>query len=212
MWWFFLTLLLGPLTSRSASEHPTLRGSAQPLSEEVRAAMTGVTWREGCPVGLGDLRLLTVPHHDMQGATQQGRLIVAADHAEALLDAFARIYAAGFPIARMQPAYVYGGSDDASMADDNTSAFNCRRITGGSSFSQHSYGHAVDINTVENPYVRGGRVLPPAGQPFADRALVRPGMITADGPVVAAFRDIGWRWGGHWRSLKDYQHFSANGR
>ena len=98
------------------------------------------------------------------------------------------------------------------MAANNTSAFNCRKKTGGKSWSEHSYGAAIDVNTIQNPYVRGARVLPPAGRPYVDRDPTVPGLIVAEGAVVKAFRDIGWKWGGHWRSLKDYQHFSASGK
>jgi len=203
MWWIFLTSAIGA--------EPTSLGRAEPIPAEMREKMIGVTWREGCPVSLDDLSLLRIPHHDMDGQVQEGLLIVASTHAEAILQAFAAMHDAGFPIRQMRPAHEFGGSDDASMAADNTSAFNCRAVTGGSGFSQHSYGHAIDINTIENPYVRGSKVLPPEGSAYTDRADVRPGMITADGPVVAAFRAAGWKWGGHWRSLKDYQHFSATG-
>jgi hypothetical protein len=137
---------------------------------------------------------------------------VATEHAEAMVGVFRALFEARFPIRRMRPAYEYGGSDDASMADDNTSAFNCRAVTGGTGFSEHSYGHAIDINTVENPYIYGERVLPPAGAPYVDRSDERPGMILADGPVVAAFTALGWGWGGSWQRVKDYQHFSRTGR
>lgn len=208
MWWLL------PVLISHAESTPTAagRGHAEPIPTWMREKMTGVTWREGCPLGLDDLSLLHIPHHDMDGNVQEGLLIVASTHASDILQVFSALYEAGFPIRQMRPAHEFGGSDNASMAADNTSAFNCRAITGGSGFSQHSYGHAIDINTIENPYVRGSRVLPPAGADYTDRDSVRPGMITADGPVVAAFRAIGWTWGGHWRSLKDYQHFSANGR
>lgn len=208
MWWF----LSVALSNTNPPTPPPKRGTAEPIPAALREKMVGVTWHEGCPVGLDELSLLRIPHHDMDGGTQEGLLIVASTHAEPLLDVFAALYAAEFPIRQMRPAHEFGGSDDASMAADNTSAFNCRAITGGRSFSQHSYGHAVDINTIENPYVRGARVLPPEGAAYTERSDVRPGMITADGPVVAAFAQIGWKWGGHWGSLKDYQHFSANGR
>lgn len=191
---------------------PVFSGTVEPIPADMRAAMTGVTWREGCPVGLDDLRLLRLSHWDFDGEVAAGELIVAAEHAEALVGVFAALFEAEFAIRRMRPTYHYGGSDDASMADDNTSAFNCRAVTGGSGYSQHSYGHAIDINTIENPYVRGKKVLPPEGAAFLNRGDVRPGMIAADGAVVAAFASIGWKWGGNWSSLKDYQHFSANGR
>ena len=139
-------------------------------------------------------------------------MVVAADVADAVLSAFRQIYDSGFPIARMQLVDDYGADDDRSMAADNTSAFNCRPVTGGTGFSQHSYGNAIDINPVENPYVRGTLVLPPEGAAFADRENVRPGMIVPGDAVSSAFAAIGWVWGGDWVTLKDFQHFSANGR
>lgn len=203
-WIFLLTTLL------FANNNPG-RGHHEPLPPEIREKMVGVTWREGCPVGLDELALLHVPHWDRHYVRQQGQLIVANTYADDILTVFEALYAARFPITRMRPAHVFGGDDDRSMAADNTSAFNCRPITGGRSFSQHSYGHAIDINTIENPYVRGNRIEPPEGRMFLDRNDVRPGMIIANGPVVRAFREIGWKWGGHWGALKDYQHFSATG-
>jgi hypothetical protein len=106
----------------------------------------------------------------------------------------------------------YGSNDKRSMAADNTSAFNCRRVEGSTSWSEHAYGLAIDINPLENPYLRVGQVLPPAGKAFLDRGRWRRGMIHAGDGVVRAFAAVGWSWGGAWRSLKDYQHFSVNGR
>ena len=83
---------------------------------------------------------------------------VAADVA----GVFATMFAQQFPIARMVRVEHYGGDDDASMAADNTSAFNCREITGGGAFSNHSWGMAIDVNPLENPYVKGDVVLPAA--------------------------------------------------
>ncbi len=101
-----------------------------------------------------------------------------------------------------------GAEDELSMADNNTSAFNCRPITGTTDrFSIHSYGKAIDVNTVENPYVKGTTVLPAAGRDFLDRTDVRPGMVVAGDHVVKAFADKGFAWGGDYVTLKDYQHF-----
>jgi hypothetical protein len=99
------------------------------------------------------------------------------------------------------------------MAADNTSAFNCRHAvaTGPRRWSSHAYGAAIDVNPLENPYVRAGKVLPPRGRAYVDRTLTEPGMIHPGDEVVRAFRTIGWKWGGSWSSLKDYQHFSATG-
>ncbi|MFT4974771.1 MAG: hypothetical protein ACI8S6_000654 [Myxococcota bacterium] len=216
--WTLLLLLLSPARADVAPPPPPpvpiqrpTQGYAEPIPAPMREAMIGVTWREGCPVGLDELSLLHIPHLGMDGATHEGLLIVAADQAQSVLQAFAAMHEAGFPIRQMRPTHEFNGSDDASMAADNTSAFNCRPVSGGTRFSQHSYGRAIDINTIENPYIRGSRILPPEGADFTDRSDVRPGMITTGDPVVSAFAAIGWKWGGNWQTTKDYQHFSANG-
>jgi len=178
----------------------------------VTATQLGASYHDGCPVTPSALRLLTVSYVGFDGTTHAGRLVVAADWADPLAGVFATLYAERFPIRTMRPVTEFGASDDASMAADNTSAFNCRAVTGGSSFSEHSYGTAIDLNPLENPYVSGGLVEPDAGADYLDRNNVRPGMIAADGPVVAAFAGIGWSWGGTWSSPTDYQHFSASGR
>jgi poly-gamma-glutamate synthesis protein (capsule biosynthesis protein) len=100
------------------------------------------------------------------------------------------------------------------MAANNTSGFNCRRVAGQRSWSQHAYGAAIDINPVQNPYVTARGVDPPAGRPFAgvprDRsAPARPGVVRAGDIPVSAFTRLGWEWGGGWVSSKDYQHVAA---
>jgi hypothetical protein len=97
------------------------------------------------------------------------------------------------------------------MAANNTSAFNCRSVTGGGGFSEHSYGTAIDLNPVQNPYLSGALVLPEQGRPYIGRPS-SPGVIHAGDAVVNAFAGIGWKWGGYWNSPTDYQHFSASGR
>ena len=126
---------------------------------------------------------------------------------------FRRLYGARFPIRRMQPVDAYHGSDPRSMAADNTSGFNCRFAVapGPKQWSVHAYGEAIDVNPVENPYFEGGIVQPAAGRRYLDRANVRPGMAEPKGLLVAAFRSVGWQWGGRWQAYPDYQHFSATG-
>lgn len=170
------------------------------------------SWRPGCPLDVEQLRALDVTHWGMEGEVRTGRLIVAADLADDLAGIMEDLFEAGFPIERMEPIDVYHGDDDLSMAANNTSAFNCRAVTGGSSWSEHSYGRAIDVNPLLNPYVRGGTVLPPAGERYADRDLDEPGMIHSGDEVVTAFAERGWVWGGTWGSPKDYQHFSTTGR
>jgi hypothetical protein len=178
----------------------------------VTAAQLPSSWRSGCPVAPSSLRRVRVAHIGFDGRAYSGDLIVHADSAERMVRVFSRLYAARFPVQQIRPVDAYNGSDDASMAANNTSAFNCRRTTSGTSWSEHAYGRAVDINPVQNPYVSGSTVQPPAGREFTTRSPYRTGMILANDVVVRAFAAEGWKWGGYWNSSKDYQHFSASGR
>jgi poly-gamma-glutamate synthesis protein (capsule biosynthesis protein) len=174
--------------------------------------MTGFSWHRGCPVGLADLRLLTVRHWGFDGLIHSGRLVVHRDSAGAMLGVMRRLYRLHYPIRRMRLIDAYGADDHRSMAADNTSAFNCRFVAGRPGvWSEHAYGRAIDVNPVENPYVAGSHVTPPAGRPFARRGRHRRGMIHRAGPVVRAFASVGWEWAGNWSGVKDYQHFSATG-
>jgi poly-gamma-glutamate synthesis protein (capsule biosynthesis protein) len=174
--------------------------------------MQGVSMHEGCPVGFDGLRLVEVSHYDDTGAVVTGRVVVASEHAESMKRIFAAMYEARFQVHSLRPVHEFGGSDDRSMEANNTSAFNCRAITGGSSFSQHSHGNAIDVNPLVNPYVSGTTVLPNEGRNYLDRTLEVPGMIRDGDAVVEAFTAEGWKWGGHWTRKQDYQHFSTNGR
>lgn len=171
------------------------------------------SWRPGCPVDPTDLRKLELSYWGFDDQPHTGALVVAATEADAVIGVFRRLYDGRFPIRRMEPIDVYGGSDEASMAADNTSGFNCRRAvaSGPPQWSAHAFGKAIDINPVENPYLLEGDVLPPAGAAFVDRANVRPGMAVRGGELVAAFAAAGWSWGGGWAN-PDYQHFSSTGR
>lgn len=180
--------------------------------KSVTTADLYASWRPGCPVPVDQLRAIDVTHLGFDGRVHTGRLIVASDRAQGMVDVLADLYAARFPIERMEPIDVYGGDDNRSISANNTSGFNCRAVTGGTTWSEHSYGRAVDINPFVNPYVKGATVLPPEAARYADRSRNDPGMITAGDAVVRAMEARGWLWGGYWTSLKDYQHFSTTGR
>lgn len=123
-----------------------------------------------------------------------------------------RLFRLRFAIRRMRLVDAYGSDDNRSMNADNTSAFNCREVSGRPGvWSQHAYGRAIDVNPVENPYVSGSHVSPAKGQEFADRRPRRKGMIARRGAVVRIFARAGWAWGGNWSGAQDYQHFSATG-
>lgn len=203
-----------PATSPIPTRAPageTFAGSVAVIDAGTRVRMTS-SWRSGCPVPLGDLRILSLRHWGFDGKTHAGELVVHEAHAEDVLGVFEALFDARFPIRRMELVDVYDADDDRSMAANNTSAFNCRRSASGSgAWSQHSFGNAVDINPIQNPYVSGGGVEPPAGERYTDRSMRAAGMIRANDVVVKAFARIGWEWGGDWTSSKDYQHFSSNG-
>jgi hypothetical protein len=179
----------------------------------VTAAQLGASWRPGCPVGPEQLRVVRVSFVGFDGRAHTGVLVVNRSVTNDVQVAFRRLYAARFPIRRMEPVSAFGGSDDRSMAADNTSAFNCRYAVapGPKRWSVHAYGEAIDVNTVENPYLEGGRVLPPAGRAFTDRGRIRRGMAVAGGSLVRAFASVGWLWGGRWTASPDWQHFSKTG-
>jgi len=166
----------------------------------------------GCPVQWSDLRLLRLSYVGFDGRAHSGELVVAAKHARDVVRVLARLYDARWPIRRMRPVSAYGGDDNRSMAADNTSSYNCRRVAGSTSWSDHAYGAAVDLNPVENPYLVDGTVRPAAARLYlgVDRGgkAHPPGVITADSIVVRAFAAIGWEWGGNWAE-PDYQHFAA---
>jgi hypothetical protein len=194
---------------------PPRPGTGAPYSSSQATATredVSLSWREGCPVHWHDLTVVTVAYWGYDGTRHVGRLVVHDDVAGQVRLAFAYMYDHRFQVRRIHPVDRFGADDDKSMAANNTSAFNCRRVTGGTSWSQHSYGTAIDINPVQNPYIKGSTVLPPASRDWVDRRHVVPGMIVEGGPVVEVFDALGWGWGGRWRTLKDYQHVSHNGR
>ena len=195
------TAALPPFTSR-------VRPVAAAQQETMRAQQPAT-----CPVPMDDLRLLELSYVGFDGRSHPGRMIVHVDVAADVVEVFAAMYSAGFPIERMKLVDEYAGSDNASMAANNTSGYNCRQVAGTNRWSDHAYGRAVDINPVQNPYVLGDGVLPPAGRRFvsADRTAggrQAPGVIRAGDVVTRAFDRIGWTWGGTFAE-PDYQHFSA---
>jgi hypothetical protein len=195
--------------SAPAKNGPGFHGRIASIGPALRAHMT--SWHRGCPVTISRLRLLTLTYWGFDRAPHQGRLIVNESQAANVLSAMRTLYSRRFPIRRMRLVEAYGSNDDRSMAADNSSGFNCRGVPGSSAWSAHAYGLAVDLNPRENPEVREGVVSPSDGAAFTDRSRRARGMIHAGDSVVRAFAAIGWKWGGYWHSLKDYQHFSSTG-
>jgi hypothetical protein len=180
---------------------------------EVTAADLPASWRPGCPVPVDQLRAIDARHWGFDGQVHEGRIVVAADRVDDVVGVLGDLFAARYPIERMEPVDAYGGDDLASVEANNTSAFNCRPATGSTTrWSEHAYGRAVDLNPRVNPYVVGDRVVPESSRPYLDRTRTDLGLVRDGDPAVVAFESRGWTWGGRWRTSKDYQHFSPTAR
>jgi hypothetical protein len=149
------------------------------------------------PRVLKDQRLVTVRYYGFDGKLHQGQLVVHRDLEGEVREIFEEIRKSRFPLAKVVPIVRYGWSDDRSVADNNTSGFNYRRVEGTRVLSRHATGRAIDLNPLQNPYVGH------SSEPY--RPEVR-GTFTRESPVVKAFLRRGWKWGGLWKR-KDYQHF-----
>ena len=195
---------------------PRSEGGVSRIGPFLRDRLVGTNWHPGCPVGLDDLRHVRVSYRDFEGRVRTGPLVVHEMVADDVLWVFRRLFRAGFPIHRIElpRAYRPPRRIDWFNTRNRTAAFNCRPATGNpGSLSHHSYGWAIDINPLQNPYVTSdGSVLRRAVRPYTDRSLRDQGMIHRAGVVVRSFARIGWEWGGDWTTLKDYMHFSVTGR
>jgi len=202
------TLLLGIFAAASLHAPPFSHSISR-----VTAAQLPHSWHPGCPVSPARLRRVRLTYWGFDHRAHTGALVANENAVSDLVHVFSRLYAARFPIRRLQPIDAYGGKDERSLAADNTAAFNCRYVVGSGPrrWSVHAYGEAIDVNPVENPYLESGRVHPRAGRRFLDRSNVRPGMAVRGGLLVRAFAAVGWRWGGRWTGAPDSQHFSATG-
>lgn len=190
--------------------------TVQPLPAPLEASLDGRFWHSGCPVPLSELRLLTVTHWGFDGKAHTGQLVVNRDSARPLATVFRKLYDMHFPIRHMRLDDMYGPRRARPADGDVTGAFHCRRAvpspcgSGSGNWSNHAYGHAVDLNPRENPYVGCGAVYDPTSRPYVERSRIRKGMVTP--AVVRAFESIGWGWGGSWSGrTKDYMHFSSTG-
>ena len=193
----------GDVVSYSPIHHVSVVAQLDEEVSTVSAQDLGASWEKGCPVGPKNLRALDLTHLGFDGRLHRGRLIVHRDVVDDLVYVFKKALAANFPIRQMVPVSEFDGDDQASMAADNTSVFNCRRVIGRSShMSEHAYGTAIDINPMENPYRVNGHTYPEGAEHGG------PGAITSDSVIVRAMTQVGWGWG---RAYSDLHHFSESG-
>lgn len=184
------------------------------LTDEIKARITGKSYPdtdEPLQISYEDLAYVHVLHYDFQAQIQEGELICNQSVAQDLVEIFYELYENQYPIEKIRLIDEYDADDEASMADNNTSCFNYRTVPGRTTLSNHSYGCAIDINPLYNPYVRtsGGKELisPDNAVPYADRSADYPYKIDKNDLCYRVFIEHGFSWGGAWNSSKDYQHF-----
>lgn len=186
------------------------------LNDALKERITGLSYPAppaDCLVPYEALRYLRIRYVDFSGAEQEGELIVNERLAPEVLEIFAALYDARYPLSSVRLVDDFGqpGDDTRSMEADNTSAFCYRSVAGSEKLSRHSYGAAIDINPMRNPYIRpDGSIVPENGAAYADRSADFPGRIDEDDLCYRLFTERGWEWGGHFKTSKDYQHFSKD--
>ena len=193
---------------------PTRRGYKATIDPVPQEVLERSTWRSKCPVAPDELAYLTMTFWGFDRERHTGEMIVHDSAAEQIAGVFEHIYEVRFPIEEMRVTSLeeQRAWDRAPTGDTNvTSSFECRQATGGSNWSEHAYGLAIDINPFHNPYLLGDIVGPELAGAYTDRTWERPGMILEGDAVTQAFDAIGWGWGGRWNSLKDWMHFSRSG-
>lgn len=153
---------------------------------------------------IDNLILLDVEYYSFDNKLHRGQLVIHKNLKDDIQHIFNLIKNKKFPIEKVIPIVKYNWSDDASMADNNTSAFNYRKVAGKNSLSNHSFGIAIDINPFQNPAIYSDGTISPKGASYNTK---KAGTIDEKSFITIEFKKLGWTWGGDWNSLKDYQHF-----
>lgn len=186
--------------------------SQRPVDDILFKRIRGKSFKANCTVRRSDLRYLQLLHYTADGKIKLGEMICHKDVASDLIDIFRQLFEARYPIERMQLIDDYGADDIASMSHNNTTCFNFRVVAGSRKLSNHSLGKAVDLNPLYNPYVRRRangtyKISPEAGRAYTDRSKTFKYKIDSNDIAYRLFTQHGFRWGGNYRTLKDYQHF-----
>ena len=186
--------------------------SIQTIPDSVFRRMQGRSLPEGCIVSRADLRYLRLSHFDAEQKEHVGEMVCNKAIADDIVEIFRELYRQKYPIQRIRLMDDYEADDERAMRDNNTSSFCYRRISGSAKLSKHATGMAVDINTLYNPYVRTGKdgrriVEPATAVKYVDRRKSFPYKIVKGDLLYQLFLQHGFKWGGSWRTVKDWQHF-----
>jgi hypothetical protein len=183
------------------------------IDEKYANKMLGLTYHKECPVSLDELRIVNVKYLGFDNNIYWGDIIVHKDLAFEVSEIFKELFEISYAIKQIIPIEKYNGDDFASIEADNTSAFNCRKAEGSQKYSKHSYGKAIDLNPLENPYIySNGTTSHEASQKYLirksnDDSIKNKAVLTSSSKAVLIFKKYGWKWGGDWKNIKDYQHF-----
>ena len=183
----------------------------QEIPDEIFDFMQGRSYKKGCNVPRADLRYLTILHRNIEGQTVVGELVVNKRISADILEIMRQLYDLSYPIERVRLIDYYDADDVKSMEANNTSCFNWRPQSGSASYSKHATGMAIDINPLYNPYYKcpyvNQTIEPAVAEPYMDRMWEFPYKIEEDDACYRVFTEHGFKWGGNWNSLRDYQHF-----
>jgi hypothetical protein len=180
---------------------------SRPIPEAVKARMQGKSMPDDATVGYDALRYLTLYHYDYEGNIRQGEMVCNQAIAHDLLCIFKTLFAEAYPIHSIRLVDDFDADDEASMQANNTSCFNYRTMVGTKMISKHAMGMAVDVNPLQNPCIKHGRVHPETAKDYVDRTQDFPHKIDKDDFCKKVFSSHGFSWGGNWGGSKDYQHF-----
>ncbi len=189
----------------------------EPLSEEVIERITGCSYPvledgESIEITYEDLSYVVVQYVGFDSETHEGEIICNNAIAQDLVEIFYELYRNEYQIESIALIEEYDGDDLASCRANNTSCFNYREVVGSNSLSKHALGLAIDINPLYNPYITynsdgSANVYPENAADYADRSKAFPYKIDENDFCYKLFTEHGFTWGGHWNSVKDYQHF-----
>lgn len=199
---------------RLSPEYKITRGGWQdPVRRAATSADVRYTYRSGCPVGVSRLMVLEQNYYGFDAKMHRGMMVIRNDRIKSVQSIFWHALQTRYPVKKMLNPDAYKGSDPVQMEADNTSAFNCRHVTGNPyAQSPHSYGYAFDVNTVENPYFDGRTWWPSNGTSYIqggvyNRSPLHKGSLASYSTLTKRAKDLGWFWGGSWNPGRDWQHF-----
>lgn len=205
---FIILIVLFAIIIYKVINYPEFK--AQIIPQKIQNEMLGVSFKENKYIKIEDLRYLSLTYYGFDNKRHIGHMVVNKLVANEVLDIFKVLYKNKYKIEKIKIIDKYKASDELSMKNNNSSSFCYRLKTNGKGVSKHGLGLAIDINPVQNPYIRKGVVLPIEGKKYVDRNKIKTGMILKNDVCYNAFINKGWEWGGDWKTMKDYQHFEKN--